>query len=296
MTAETRMMHAASTTPATSGRDLPLTTRFTLGREITPQQWAFLDEHGFLVFDRVVSEAECAAVLAEGDRIAAQWLRERRTSVNGIPLFIGRGAGGAPHIARLPFTSLFSDTIHDLVRDPRFAPIRDLIGKDTRIGDREKDGVVLNRYINVPGSAYARVGWHTDGLRDLAYLRMPKRMLNIGLHFDRITAADGGLRILPGTHTQGFHDMCLRKAHFIDHRPDPAEVVVETFPGDLTIHDGRLWHRVQQSPHTGARSQRRSMYLPYLTDAYQPKHDDSPTPIYHRLGAAMRAARRLARR
>ena len=30
------------------------------------------------------------------------------------------------------------------------------------------------------------------------------------------------------------------------------------------------------------------MYVPYLTDAYQPKDDQSKTPIYHYLGVAER--------
>jgi hypothetical protein len=277
----------------TSGRDLPLDTRFTLGDTITAEQWAFLDEHGFLVFAGAVKEEECERIMDEADRIAADWLAEGRTKVFGIPLFQGKGIGGEPHIARLPFTSCFSDYIRDFVHDDRFAPIRALIGRDTRVGDREKDGVVINRYLNVPGSAYPRLGWHTDGLRDLFYLRMPKRMLNVGLHFDQISEADGGLRLIPGTHNQGFRDMALRKRYFVDHRPDPDELAVETRPGDLTIHDGRLWHRVQQSPHTGARSRRRSMYLPYLTDDYQPKGEDSPTPLYHHLGRVLRRARRL---
>ena len=53
-------------------------------------------------------------------------------------------------------------------------------------------------------------------------------------------------------------------------------------------HDGRLWHRVQQSPHTGAYSFRRTMYIPFLTDQYHPKDINSKTPIYHKIGVAMR--------
>ncbi|HTM19719.1 MAG TPA: phytanoyl-CoA dioxygenase family protein [Kofleriaceae bacterium] len=282
-------MHAvtAPTLPR-SGRTLPLDTRFTLGPQITAEQWAFLDQNGFLIFDQVASVGECEAISAEADRIAAEWLASGRTVVYGIPLFTGKGVSGEPFISRLPFTSVFSETIKAFVHDARFTPIRDLIGVDTRVGDTEKDGVVINRYLNVPGSAYPRLGWHTDGLRDLAYLRMPRRMLNVGLHFDAIGAADGGLRLIPGSHDQGFRDMAFRKAYFLDHRPDPEEIAIETRPGDLTIHDGRLWHRVQQSPHSGARSLRRSMYLPYLTDAYQPKREDSPMPIYHHLGRVLR--------
>jgi ectoine hydroxylase-related dioxygenase (phytanoyl-CoA dioxygenase family) len=267
---------------------LPLTTRFHLGSTITAEQGAFLDLHGFLVFAEVARRSEVATILAELTRIEQQWIEERRESVFGIPLFKGRAHGGRPLIHRFPFTSCFSDEIKRFVRDDRFAPIRSLIGAETRVGDREKDGVVINRYLNDKGSVYPRLGWHTDGLRDLFYLRMPKRMLNIGLHFERITKDDGGLRLIPGSHKQGFLSMAFRKLYFLSHAPDPEEIAVETEPGDLTVHDGRLWHRVQLSPHTGARSLRHSMYVPYLTDAYEPKSERSRTPLYHHLGRALR--------
>ena len=36
--------------------------------------------------------------------------------------------------------------------------------------------VVCNRFVNSPGSVYPRLGWHTDGLRDLFYGRLPGPM------------------------------------------------------------------------------------------------------------------------
>ena len=44
-----------------------------------------------------------------------------------------------------------------------------------------------------------------------------------------------------------------------------------------------MWHRVEASPHEGWASLRRSMYVPYVCDAYQPKDPDSRTPMYQRL-------------
>jgi ectoine hydroxylase-related dioxygenase (phytanoyl-CoA dioxygenase family) len=271
--------------------DLPLTTRFTLGATLTDEQRAFLDRHGFLHFARVATPDEVAMIAGEMDRIEAEWRAAGRTRVFGIPLFFGTDHDGTPFLQRLAFTSVFSEKIRAFVRDPRFTPILALVGADARIGDAEKDGVVINRYLNVPGSVYPRLGWHTDGLRDLFYGRMPQRMLNIGLHLDRCTRDNGGLRLIPGSHTQGFWSMCFRKPYFVSHGEDPGEICVETEPGDLTVHDGRLWHRVARSQHTGAASLRRSMYLPYLTGPYEPKSDDSPTPFYHRLGEWVRGRR-----
>lgn len=269
-------------------RALPLDTKFTLGTELTNVQRAFMHLNGFLHFRGAATQAEVDSLIAAIDDIQKQWLSEGRDSVYGIPLFVGKDHQGLPFIQRLPFTSSFSPVIRAFVRDERFKPVRGLIGEHTRVGDEEKDGVVFNRNLNVPGSAYSRLGWHTDGLRSLFYLRMPGPMLNVGFHLDRIHKEDGGLRLIPGSHTQGFLDMCFRKPYFVAHKPDPKEIAVETEPGDLTVHDGRMWHRVEVSPHTGERSLRRSMYVPYLTDTYSPKSDASKMPLYHRLGRVMR--------
>jgi phytanoyl-CoA hydroxylase len=270
---------------------LPLSTRFRLGDSITPAQRQFLDDHGFLVFSRVASRDEVGMITSELERIEAEWVKTLRQAVYGIPLIWGQ-VDGRPFLQRFPFTSVFSDPIRRFVRDERFVPIQSLVGADTRVGDREKDGVVVNRYINAPGSAHPRIGWHTDGLRDLFYLRMPEPMLNIGLHLDECAQDNGGLRLIPGSHRQGFLSMCFRKPYFVSHAADPNEVAVETEPGDLTVHDGRLWHRVALSTRTGQSSLRRSMYVPYLTGSYEPKGDGSATPLYHSFARALRWMRR----
>ncbi len=267
----------------------PLDTRFRLGSEITAEQRAFLDTHGFVVFDRVASADEVAMISSELDRIERKWQATDRRFVNGIPIFRGRRADGSSFVQRFASTSLFSDPLRDFVNDGRFEPIRRLIGEQARVGDAEKDGVVVNRYVNERGSIYKRLGWHTDGLRDLFYGRMPLPMFNVGLHLDACTADNGGVRLIPGSPTQGFWDTCFRKLYFVSHDADPSEICLESQPGDLTVHDGRLWHRVALSQHTGEASLRRSMYVPYLTGPYEPKNDGSRTPPYHHLGRLMRA-------
>ncbi len=146
---------------------LPVTTKFTLGDVITDEQRRFLDHYGFLHFKGVATPEEVEMLRSEQDRIQSEWVAEERASVYGIPLFWGKGADGKPAVQRMPFTSVFSPFIRSFVRDERFLPIQSLVGKDVRVGDEEKDGVVMNRYVNVPGSVYPRLGWHTDGLRDL---------------------------------------------------------------------------------------------------------------------------------
>lgn len=291
----------AAASPAEAARvaaTLPLGTRFSLGPALTPVQHAFLERHGYIVFDRVAAPAEVDTILAEIDRVEAELLASGTRKVYGVPVWFGLDPDGKDFLYRMGFSSVHSAYLAAFVRDPRFEPIRRLIGEDARIGDREKDGVVFNRYVRAEGSLRPDLAWHTDALRDVFYnRRMPGPMLNVGLHFDRIRPADGGLRVLPGTHTQSAWSTLFSKIHFVSNRADPREVAVETWPGDLTVHDGRMWHRVEGSPETGWASLRRSMYVPYVCDSWAPKSDDSPTPAYMRLfDAIMRWRQARARR
>ena len=274
---------------------LPLSSRFTLADRVTPVQQAFLDRYGYLVFAGVATASEVQMLLDASWEVQRTLLEQGRERVFGVPVWMGTDPDGAPFLQRLAFTSVFSDAIHTFVRDPRFEPVRQLIGDHARIGDREKDGVVLNRYLRDRGSLRPGVGWHTDGLRDIFYnRRMPQSQLNVGIHLTRVRDEDGGLRILPGTHRQSLWSTLLKKPYFVSHRPDPKEIVVHTDPGDLTVHDGRTWHRVAPSTKSGWDSLRVSMYVPYVTDAYQPKDDDTPPLLYHRVfDAVMRLRRRF---
>ena len=85
--------------------------------------------------------------------------------------------------------------------------------------------------------------------------------------------------------------MLFRKAYFISHDDDENEIVVETNAGDLTIHDGRLWHRVAPSTKSPGATLRRTMYVPYLTGPYEPKSESTRTPPYHHLGRIGRVIR-----
>jgi ectoine hydroxylase-related dioxygenase (phytanoyl-CoA dioxygenase family) len=110
-------------------------------------------------------------------------------------------------------------------------------------------------------------------------------MLNVGLHLDNTPFENGGLRVLPGTHKQGILRLLFGKKYFIDNNPDRREIGFDLAAGDLTVHDGRIWHRAQQSPLYGEASRRRVLYVPIITGKYMPKDANSKTPFYHRLAA-----------
>ena len=110
-------------------------------------------------------------------------------------------------------------------------------------------------------------------------------MLNVGIHLNDCPFENGGLRVLPGTHNQGLFRLLFRKKYFVDNNPDPHEIGFDIHAGDLSIHDGRLWHRAQGSPHEGEKSRRRVMYVPVITGKYLPKNEKSKTPFYHRFAS-----------
>jgi len=77
--------------------------------------------------------------------------------------------------------------------------------------------------------------------------------------------------------------MLFKKIYFVSHKPDKKELGLNVEAGDLTVHDGRLWHRVARSPFTGEKSRRRVMYVPIVTGKFAPRDENSKPLLYQRL-------------
>lgn len=259
------------------------------GNALSAEQEEFFNQHGFLHFKNFIHRSTVDLFIREVDRVQKELIAQNVDKVNGIPLRYGKDHDGEKMIQRLAFTSHFSPALKEFLKDPRFDALLPLLGtEDGRIGEDEKDGLVVNHYINSPYSEFKNLGWHTDSPRDLFLGSKILPMLNVGLHLDDCPFSNGGLRVLPGTQNQNIFSLLFKKKYFVDNRPDVREVGFDIDAGDLTIHDGRLWHRVQQSPHVGDRSRRRVMYIPIITGEYSPKHADSPTPFYHKLSGLIK--------
>jgi phytanoyl-CoA hydroxylase len=257
-------------------------SQFQLGETLTQEQLEFFDTHGVIVFRNFLSPEKVAIYLQEIQQLEALWLSESREKVNGIPLKFGQDEAGNKTIQRFCFTSLHSEALHELLLNPRLFLLSEFLNPyEGRIAENEKDGLVVNNYLNTPNSRFTQMGWHTDSPRDLFLGQKIMPMLNVGIHLDQCLFENGGLRVLPGTHKQSVLKLLFGKKYFIDHTDDEKEVGFDINPGDLSVHDGRLWHRVKQSPKFGEESRRRVMYVPIVTGKYKPKHDNSKTPFYH---------------
>ena len=257
---------------------------FELNQPVTKEHINFFRKQGIIHFKNFISKETVSDFLREIKKIESYLLMNKIKKINGVPLKFGYDIDGKPLIQRLAFTSFYSSMLKDFLNDERLQSLtRFLAPYKGRIGENEKDGLVVNHYINTPESGFTQMGWHTDSPRDLFHGSKILPMLNVGLHLDDCPMSNGGLRILPGTHNKGLFILFFRKKYFIDNKPDSKEIGLDIEAGDLTIHHGSIWHRVQQSPFTDERSRRRVMYIPFITGAYKPKHAKSRTPFYHLL-------------
>jgi phytanoyl-CoA hydroxylase len=261
---------------------------FSLAQTLTREQINFFEEHGFIHFKHFIQPQTIELLVNASLEIQQEWIQKGITKINGVPIKYGKDLRGENIVQRFAFVNQHHAVFAELLRDPRLDILLGLIGPGARIGSAEKDGVVFNHYVNDSHSKFTRMGWHVDGLRDLFHGTMLNPMLNVGIHLSDVKPENGGLRLIPGTHRQSLYNLLFRKKHFVDHRPDPEEVAITPDAGDLTVHDGRLWHRVAQSASVGEASRRRVIYIPIIAGKYLPKNENSPTAFYQRFAGIVK--------
>lgn len=255
---------------------------YYLTGKLSDEHIQFFNANGFIRFKNFVPRSTVALIIKEAENVEKVWLTKGVEKINGVPLKFGENEKGERMISRFVFLSQHSQLLQQFLKDPRLKSLaRLLFPYEGRIAENEKDGLVFNHYIKTPNSGFTRMGWHTDSPRDLFYGHRIMPMLNIGLHLDDCAYENGGLRFLPGTHKQNIFKLLFGKKYFVDHTPDPKETGFDIEAGDLTVHHGSIWHRVQQSNRSGAESRRRVMYIPLITGKYKPRTENSKTPIYH---------------
>ena len=257
---------------------------FHLQERLTDEQKKFFEKNGFIHFKCFIPKEKVSDLLREAESIQNDWVSKGYKMINGVPIKYGTDVDGKKIVQRFAFINQHSEMFANVLKDSRLKGLFDLIGsEDCRIGETEKDGLVFNHYINTDESNYSQLGWHTDALRDIFQGQKIMPMLNVGIHLDNSTTDNGGLRIIPGTHNKGIGTMLFKKIYFISHKPDKKELGLNVEAGDLTVHDGRLWHRVARSPFTGEKSRRRVMYVPIVTGKFIPRDENSKPLLYQRL-------------
>ncbi|UKT63958.1 phytanoyl-CoA dioxygenase family protein [Pedobacter mucosus] len=261
---------------------------FILSDKLTTEQLDFFQKHGFIHFKNFIAPKTVDAIIEASRQVERKWIKNDIKKINGVPIKYGKDLNGLPIVQRFAFINQHHQTLSGLLLDPRFTALLELAGNGARLGTEEKDGMVFNHYINGPESKFSKMGWHTDGLRDIFYGGKLNPMLNVGIHLSTQQPENGGLKIIPGTHKQNIYQMLFRKKYFLDNNPDTAEVSILPNAGDLTVHDGRLWHRVAESSVRGEQSRRRVIYVPIIAGKYAPKDENSPTVFYQRFAGIIK--------
>ena len=262
--------------------------KYILGPVITFGQRDFFNKNGFIHFKNFIKPETVADFIRASEQVQQNWITNKVEKINGVPIKYGKDLDSSAIVQRFAFINLHHPVFSEFTKDPRFNVLLDLVGAGARLGTAEKDGMVFNHYVNGPDSSFTKMGWHTDGLRDAFHGQKLNPMLNVGIHLSSLEPENGGLRILPGTHKQNLYSMLFRKRYFLDNNADKNEIAIIPEAGDLTIHDGRLWHRVAQSSVIGEESRRRVIYIPIIAGKYEPKNEDSPTAFYQRFASLVK--------
>lgn len=204
---------------------------------LTPQQVAHFDAFGFLFLRQVFSAGEIAEVVGAAEAIWRE-NRERRE-------FVGDYQTLAPFIERDPVLGRLA------IDDRIYQPMEQLLGPGFFFaGSEGNTGIPRN------GEAHH---WHSDRSGEFPpdYLR-----IKIMLYLLPMTARNGPLRVIPGSHKLPFFkdldplnpqrpDTC-RDAFGLNGAELPA-YQVETTPGDVVFFNQYLYHGVYGGPESGSR-------------------------------------------
>ncbi len=124
--------------------------------------------------------------------------------------------------------------------------------KDAWLNDYARFGVVYQDARTDQGSKYSRIGWHADYNSDEDSKAWPGFAFTI--HIDPTSAANGFLRVVPGSHKVEMHKDNIGSWAF-DHVQ--GEVPVFADRGDIILHDYRLWHAAARGTADGLSGRRR---------------------------------------
>jgi hypothetical protein len=126
-----------------------------------------------------------------------------------------------------------------------------LLGSNAWLLDYEQFGVVYQDARPDPGSAYSRIGWHTDHQSGPHLEIWPGVAFTI--HFDPTSPANGFLRALAGSHLGGVDGMPLGFERV------PDEIALYRERGDVLFHHADLWHAAARATADGHAAVRRHL-------------------------------------
>jgi hypothetical protein len=159
---------------------------------------------------------------------------------------------GRPFAHYVTFATLASGLADRAVHHPSLvAAAQACLGPQAWLLDYEQFGVVYQDARPGPGSAYSRIGWHTDHQSGPHLDVWPA--VAFTLHFDATSPANGFLRVLPGSHLGGTDGIPLGFERV------PGEIAVYAERGDVLFHHADLWHSAARATDDGEGAVRRHL-------------------------------------
>ena len=159
---------------------------------------------------------------------------------------------GRPFAHYVCFATRASARADALVHLPALVEvIRRLLGPDAWLLDYEQFGVVYQDARPGPGSAYSRIGWHTDRQSGPHLDIWPGVAFTV--HFDPTSPANGFLRVLAGSHRGGTDGIPLGFERV------PGERALYQERGDVLFHHADLWHGAARATAEGGAAVRRHL-------------------------------------
>ena len=159
---------------------------------------------------------------------------------------------GRPFAHYVCFATRASPAADRLVHHPDCVEVnRRLLGPGAWLLDYEQFGVVYQDARPGPGSAYSRIGWHTDHQSGPHLDIWPGVAFTV--HLDPTSPANGFLRVLPGSHLGGTEGIPPGFERV------PGEIAVYQERGDVLFHHADLWHAAARATADGEAAVRRHL-------------------------------------
>ena len=215
---------------------------------------AFFQVHGFATLrgalrEDVLQGVELELQAAQEALVAGSLDDSHATDILDAP---DATIDGQPFAHYVVFATKASARADALVHEPVLVEInRRLLGDHAWLLDYEQFGIVYQDARPDPGSAYSRIGWHTDRQSGPHLDVWPAVAFTI--HFDPTSPANGFLRVLPESHrgsTEGIPPGFERV---------PGEIAIYQERGDILLHHCDLWHAAARATDDGDGAIRRHL-------------------------------------
>ena len=161
-------------------------------------------DKGYAIVHGVFAPDEVAKIGAAMDQVYAEGVAHGRSFRHGNLFYnVVAGENGAPHVPMAQWPSYHQRVLDETRTDPRFAQIlKPLIGGDLK-------QIINQLHWKLPHSR-GDFAWHQDSRFRRpaeAYRNLASSYVQTGLAIDPHNPHTGGMRFIPGSHTQGPVDL-----------------------------------------------------------------------------------------